>query len=248
MTLAEKTLNEVPVLRGWRGMDVLTSVDENPKDIWMMVLYDYHGDDFLIVRTRDMKTYRYGCYANLKHSELYTYVREPKLYKKFDEHAVVSNKIYRRFNNAFCKGWGSIMYDKKYYDKTTAQLVYDDELRFISNLAATADVIFDYDIDKIDVRDWLMLNEICTKENIEKLNNAKFDSKTEINGHRVIGVSGKEDISNLKELYVDGVSFIMVNDKYVDYQRVLYGKFYDDWGVESYCLNLNGFRPAKLRE
>ena len=241
--IIEETLKAVKVLKGWKGLDVLPNVEEKVEDIWMLIKYSDHGDDFLIVGTRDGKRYAYGLYKNLRYSERYGYLRKPELLKSLDSEAVVSNKIYFEFEHAFKKSHMSFNYDKKYGDKATAQWVFDREIDWISNLAENVDTVFDWNHKKDEILHWLVLNEIDTEENKQKLKDANFDNK--IGQYKVIGIAGKTDISYADGVTVDDVDFIVVNKKKIDPKKVLRFDHSDEWGEDSWSLSFKGFRPSK---
>ena len=64
MISMQKILNNVKVLEGWDGCNVEPRIEENPEEIWMLIKYSNHGDEYLVVGTRDGMMYEYGCYVN----------------------------------------------------------------------------------------------------------------------------------------------------------------------------------------
>ena len=94
MSSIKEIIDNVKVLYGWDGANVLPEIEENPEDISVVVKYCDHGDEFLVIKTREGKTYEYGCYENRPYGSLETFVRKPHLYKQFDECSAISNKIY----------------------------------------------------------------------------------------------------------------------------------------------------------
>lgn len=236
-------LESVEFLRGWKSLNTLPDVEEKPEDIWLLIEYDDHGDDFLVVGTRDGKLYQYALYTNRKFSEFNHYVREPKLYKKLDDRAHVSNDIFFKFERLFQKSHMSFGYDLKLNDATEAQCRFMEAIHYISNLRETTDTIFDYDIRKDDIRFWLELNGIDTEENLKILSETKFHNKE--GDHKVIGVAGKMDITGHEWLGGDGFQFVCVNNKEINPEKVVVLNGYDEWGVERYSIPIKSFRPSK---
>lgn len=165
--LIENKLNEIEYLRGWKDLNVLPEVEEKLEDIWLLIKYDDHGDDFLVVGTRDGKLYQYALYENMKYSKYYHYVRAPKLYKELDDHANVSNAIFFELERLFKKSHMSFGYDLKLRDKTEAQRRFKQAIDYIVNMSETANAFFDYEREKVDIKNWLKLNEIDTEDNLK---------------------------------------------------------------------------------
>lgn len=243
MSIMEETLNNVKVLKGWGGMNVLPEVEERPEDIWMLIKYSDHGDEFLVVGTRDGKVHEYACYVNRKYSEYGQYQRNVRLYKKIDGMSSVSNKIFFEFERGFKKSHMSFGYDRKCYSAEAAQYVFNREMEYISTLVAESDVIIDYDDSKRFIRRWLELNEIATEANLRKLEETKFHNK--IGEYRVIGVAGKKEISGHNGIVVDDIEFICINGKKIDPDKILRYHGSDEWGCDSYYLSFKGFRPSR---
>lgn len=245
MISMQKILNNVKVLEGWDGCNVEPRIEENPEEIWMLIKYSNHGDEYLVVGTRDGMIYEYGCYVNLKGYDWMTFVRKPVLYRKLDDRAVVSNTIFFELERVFKDSHMSFGYDKKYYDEKRAQWTFDHEMSNMMKMSSESEVFFDFEYCKEDILGWLILNNIATDENIKKLNKTTFHNK--IGKNKVIGVSGKMDISKYKDLIVDDVEFIYINGKSVDPRKICAVYSTDEWGYDLRRLCLKGFRPSKVR-
>ena len=237
-------LESCKVLKGWGGCDVELRLDEVPKDIWMLIKYSDHGDEYLVVGTTDKKIFRYGCFANLKWYKYMEFIRKPELFRKLDDRGIVSNTIFFELENKLRKSPMSFGYDKKYSSKEYAQYVFDGVICFICRMADTADAFFDYEDRKGNILVWLELNGIANEDNIKKLNDTAFHNKRK---DKTIGISGKEDISTREVLVVDDVEFIYINDHLVKPDKVLTNCYTDEWGFDSKRLCLKGFRPSKAR-
>ena len=56
MTMKE-VLEGVKVLKGWRNIEVLPEIEEKIDDISFIVKYSRYGDEYLVIGTRDGRTY-----------------------------------------------------------------------------------------------------------------------------------------------------------------------------------------------
>lgn len=79
MTTMKEALGGVKVLNGWANIKVLPEIEEKVEDISFMVEYRRHGDEYLIIGTRDGDVYEYGCYENLRFN-FCNYLRKPVLH------------------------------------------------------------------------------------------------------------------------------------------------------------------------
>lgn len=97
----ENILNEI-ILGNWGGIRLNAKIDEDLKDVKLMIKYSDHGDDFLIVKIKN-EVYEYGWWLNRKwepeYDELinsqrdYGFVRKPELFCAFDKRCNLSNEI-----------------------------------------------------------------------------------------------------------------------------------------------------------
>lgn len=242
MKKVQEILEGIKVLNGWGGFNVTPEVDEKPEDIWMLILYDYHGDDFLMVRTRDGHDYEYGLYEHMKDSEFNIYARKPQLYKELDEDAIVANESYFKLDDVFMSsGWGHSY--RKYESQKSAQWAFDWALKYIEDLRKTAEVVFDHEDYKRNIMSWLKENDIATDENIEKLKNTAFHNK--VGPLKLIGVAGKMDETGYNYVTADNFKIVYVNGKLIDPKKVAFISDRDKWGVDIYQINLKGFCPSK---
>ena len=109
----KKDLSNV-ILNNWGGISVKADIDEKMEDIVLAIKYEDHGDDFLLIKTKD-GTYEYGWWLNRerdfypKYDELYDgiydwtklFIRRPYLFYRFDYECKLSNEIFLNFNNKF---------------------------------------------------------------------------------------------------------------------------------------------------
>lgn len=86
-------LNEI-VLENWGGIRLNAKIDEDLKDVKLMIKYSDHGDEFLIVKTEN-EIYEYGWWLNRKREPEYDtvinsrydygFVRKPELFCSYYE-------------------------------------------------------------------------------------------------------------------------------------------------------------------
>lgn len=221
----ERTLN------AWKGIVVKVVTDEDVEDMeWAAVLED-HGDEYLIVKTKDKKLYKYGCFANLKNAEytLKNLVKKPEMYGNIDSHKT-SNEIYFLVDRN--------LYDfrcfrvKKCYSKDAAQRQFDRFIELLNNIHDSSDDIYDSSSHIGEVIRFLTENGIDTEENIEKVNTAHWDSK--ING--INGIAGKKDISGSQKIYFESMGDVYVVDE--DDLETVDADNEDEWGFSGQYLNV----------
>lgn len=87
-------------LNCYGNITVSANIEESIEDIETAVLYDDHGDEYLVVRTKDGAQHEYGYYMNRKWAPNNpedlgeNYVRKPVVFKMIDKYATTSNRVY----------------------------------------------------------------------------------------------------------------------------------------------------------
>ena len=79
-------------LKNRNGIIVRATTDEKLYEIEKAIAYNYHGDEFLVVKTKDGHAYRYGFFCGLPSYPQYhelannpcKFITAPKLYKSWD--------------------------------------------------------------------------------------------------------------------------------------------------------------------
>jgi hypothetical protein len=238
MGIMGQALEDIKVLKGWRSMDLIPQIVEKEEDVWLIITYTDHGDDFALIGTKDGKYYEYGYFMNRRYFDpkRADWIRKPMSYKKEDVHAIAANEIYFRFERDLKRDHMSFGYDKIYGSQESAQRVFDGLLKFMNDM-----VNGEFFIEKWDYKEklerWLILNGINTDENLEKLKKAKFDTK--VDGFD--GIAGKREIDKSYILYADRFNKIYANGKKYDRRKVSRGRFTDEWGITTYEMLLSRF-------
>lgn len=217
-------------LRAYSNIIVKVVTDEDIEDMEWAVVTEDHGDEYLIVKTKDKKLYKYGCFANLKHAEykLGQLMRKPEMY----------GKIAYDASNEICWFIDRNLYDdssfraRKCYSKDDAQREFNSFINFLHEIHEKYDDIYDSSSHKDDTIRFLKENGIDTKENLEKLNSAPWDSRVD----GINGIAGKDDISEKTKVYFENLVDAYVVDK--DDLETVDAYNEDEWGVGGYYLNV----------
>lgn len=222
-------------LNAWGNIVVKVITDEDIEDMsWAAVIED-HGDEYLVVKMKDGRAYKYGCFANLKDSEyiLKNLSKQPEMFRGSDRFASLSNKIYELVHFYIFKKDGFFIDEKiKEESKASAQYDFDHLLEKVDGIFDSYADRYDCNYHKDDVIRFLKLNGIDTEENLNKLNETRWDSKT--NG--IDGYAGKRDLDPDVSIYFDS----LVDTYNVSKAELEIVKDDDDdeWGVSGYYLNL----------
>lgn len=235
----EKKLDGI-ILKNWRSVDVLVELDESIDDIELAIKYEDHGDDFLIIKTKD-QLFEYGWYLNrlgypdygseeLERSK--RFVNKPTLYYEFDKRSSLSNEIFR-YVHEYITDWHG---HTKQYSKSMAQLRFDWYIEFMDDVSHRG-VTYDHSKKDRDIlMDFLEKNDIKTDENLAKLDSVKFSSK--ING--ADGIAGKIEFSR-SILHGDYIDFIYHKGEFVNLDDVKIKTDLDDDWHDVFDLDLTQF-------
>jgi hypothetical protein len=238
-------LNEI-ILGNYGGIRVDAKVDEKLEDVKLIIEYDDHGDEFLIVKTKDNNIYEYGWYLNRKYTMDYDevinsesdcgFIRKPKLFYKEDDNAQCSNDIFWRLRD-----WG--IYDHmssrvQKHSTMMAQHYFDSFVEFMIDDIQNRGIMYHHENDKSTLVMYLDENDILTQDNLDKLEQVKFDSR--ING--IDGFAGKRSLSIDDRIYGDDIQYIYYNGKFRDIKKTKKKHSYDNWGYKRFDLSLKQFR------
>jgi hypothetical protein len=241
------------ILRNWGGIRLNANIDEELEDIDLAILYNDHGDDFLLIRTKDNTYYEYGWWLNRerhfypKYDDLYNgtcdwkrwFVRRPELLHKIDNNSEFSNRIHREFYRCFEESYN---YIKGYKQHSTedAQRRFNRFIEFMHREVESAGITYDkeeYDY-KQKLKFYLEKHDIMTEENIAKLENVKWDSR--VNG--ADGTSGKRSYKGKALLCGDSIEFIYHKGKKLNLNKVRMKWRTDSWGTDTFELSLKQFK------
>ena len=214
-------------LSAWGEVCMCSQIDEKENEIEKLIIYTDHGDDYLIVKTKDGKIYKYGYFLNLKFSPI-NYIRKPVLFRKEDEMSYISNKIF--FDIYGDNGHGFI-------DRMTSQIVEDSEDRAKAKFRIlgwdmpkyyNSGVMYHCKKYKEIVKRYLEKNGINTEENLKKLDDMVFDTSY----YGIDGIAGKIDITGQNWICGDTVKYAYSNGKRIRLKRRFVGS--DEWGESIY--------------
>lgn len=214
-------------LSAWGGICVSSKIDERKEDVDKLAIYQDHGDDYLIVKTKDGNVYRYGYFRNLQYSPSF-YVREPVLFRKEDERSSISNKIFFLIRGDH--GYGFI--DRMTYritkdSKPTANYKFHSFIKSMDEIYKTG-VMYHQDDDKKIVKNYLKENDIDTEENLRLLDTIVFNTSY----YGIDGIAGKVEMGDFKWIIGDRLKYAFANGKRVWLIRHYHSS--DDWGCNSY--------------
>lgn len=214
-------------LSAWKGVCVCSQIDEKKEDVDKLAIYEDHGDDFVIVKTKDGKVYEYGYFKNLKFPPT-IFVREPVLFRKEDSRATISNKIF------FCihGDHGMRFVDRMSYrinkdSETIANYKFHSLVRDMQGIYDSG-VMYHHDGDKEIIKRYLKENGIDTEENTKLLEKMVFDTSY----YGIDGIAGKIEIGDFKWIYGDRLKYAYSNGKRVWLTRHYSGS--DEYGSKSY--------------
>lgn len=222
-------------LAAWSHIIMKVVTDEDIEDMEWAVVAGDHGDQYLYVKTKDKKLYKYGCFANLKYTTfpIPYLMTQPKLFKELktktsEVYWLVHRQLYEDdYRSSFRRE--DI---RKCYSKETAQRTFDGFIEQLNSIHDTCNEMYDDNDHKDDAMKFLIKNEIDTEENIEKLNSAYWDSR--IDG--VDGIAGKRDISGCNCIYFEHLGDVYVVNK--EDLEIVNDYDPDEYGCTGYYLNV----------
>lgn len=241
----KEDLNNV-ILNNWEGIRVRTDIDEKMEEIVLAIKYEDHGDDFLLIKTKE-KTYEYGWWLNRekhfypKYDELYNgkydwtklFIRRPELFHRFDYNCNFSIDINHEFGI-----FDGYQYNKGYYDDgpMLAQSKFDKIIRYMKSEVENRGIIYHAEYQKDKLMRYLEKEEILTEENIEKIESVKWNNR--IDG--ADGIAGKMSYDS-ESIIGDWISFIYYKGKKINVKKVRMKRWHDNWGTSMFRLSLNQF-------
>lgn len=235
------------ILGNWGGIRLNANIDEELEDIILAIQYNDHGDDFLLIRTKD-NTYEYGWWLNRpgypEYDEIYngkydwqrSFIKRPELFYKFDNRCEFSNENCFKFNKLFEDSYN---YIEGYRQHTVenAQRNFDKYIEYLTEYVEPAGIIYHHDDYREKLERYLKKHDIFTEENIDKMNEVKWNNR--ING--ADGIAGKT-LYEWDSLHGDGIEFIYYKGKKLDLRKIKMKNSYDSWGFETFRLSLKQFK------
>ncbi len=246
------------VLHNYGGFKLKADIDENPEDIIAAVCYCDHGDDFLVVKTKDA-VYEYGLYVTRNgwdarclddethHSRQY-FLKMPKLTGKFDYRSEMENKIYFYLDGELTEKGGFLQPDKirVYHSRDYAQLSFNKICEKLKEFYDTG-VVYHCRVSShvSDIMRYLEANDILTDENLQRLE----DIRTYLREDTIDGTAGKRDMTNRGYFCGDDLNCIYYNGekvikKYHKHKIKVKSTWTDDeWGPErGFCVDMDQFK------
>ncbi len=247
----EKLNIEDLVLNDYSGIRVRADIEEAPEDIIAMVLYDDHGDDFLVVKTTN-GTYEYGWFLSRPGYPNYNeldfewnksrFLRKPKLDGKYDYKFYVGNDLIWDTERVMYKAG---CYSRALEPETKEQAQFEFD-RAISIAKATYDysgVIYHNNTLYQDAAWFIKEYGIDTEENLEKLE----QYKTYLRMGAIDGSAGKKDLSNRSCVVGDNIKWIfyrgeVISKSFNKHGIKVKGSMDREWGVRTFILDLDQFK------
>lgn len=244
------------VLNNYGGFKLKADVDENPEDIVAAVCYCDHGDDFLVIKTKDA-CYEYGlfvtrnghdarCLNDENHYQRSWFLKVPKLTGPIDYRSETANDIYFFIckttveDGGFCQRDKTRVYSKQSY----AQMEFDILCDRLEEYYNTGKVYHCNGSSYLsNIMDFLKANDILIEENLQKIE----DVKTYFRIDTIDGSAGKK--KTLDVVIGDDVRWIYYNGEKVTKKYHKHGikvkSFHtdDDYGgYDGFIVNMDQFK------
>ncbi len=230
------------VLHNWGGYDCNVELDENIKDISTFIKYDDHGDEFLVVGTKDGSWYEYGLFITRrdypddpKEGDP-EFVKIPKIPHKLSDYTMVSNNICRYEDWYLLDNRSHFM--KRLPNKEDAKR--NLHMFLYSASSATEKIINKKIKDQISryFYDFVAINELDVEEDYMKY-------KDELN--EILSIESEPFYAGKRNLYDyicgDYIQWIWHNGEYIKIKKKKLGMktYYDEWGSRSFDMPLSVF-------
>lgn len=232
------------ILGNWGGIRLRAEIEEKLEDIDLVIKYNDHGDDFLVIRSNG-KYYEYGYWLNrnfqpeydevINSQRDYGFIRKPKLFHKFDKNCEFSNKIYWECNLCFEDSYRYIK-EARRHSTENAQRRFNRFIEFMHREVESAGIVYDKNDYIRDLKYYLEKHDILTEENITKLENVKWDNRIE----GADGIAGKKEIDE----YISGdkIDFIFYNGKPLHWRKTKRKYYRDRFGFSTFRMPLDQFK------
>lgn len=232
-----EVLNKFQIVHSYHNLDVAAQIEEEAKDIGFFMSYRNHGDEFLVVVTRNGHVYVYALYANRTSFYPKTMVRFPALYRSIDNHEMAqpSNEIFRIICNAFCEEY-SLVFNKKYPTIEVAQAVLEHTMREVRGILASTTAAVDYTKYIHDIEEWMKTNGIDTNDDYFKSLVHHLHNKSVYNGQLIVGIAGKKELKKDDFITADGINFVWRQGETLEPESLFsVGELSepDEWGFSS---------------
>lgn len=230
------------ILGNYDKIKVRTEIEEKIEDIDLAIKYTDHGDEFLVIRSNG-KYYEYGWWQHRPGHPDYKdldkpyyancYIRKPKLYFKEDHKYTLSNSLYWKMDTYI----RDRMTDRimKKISTSSAQIDFEIYLECMEE-AMNSGITYHKEKDKETLIKYLEINEIKTRDNLDRLDKIKFTSR--IDG--ADGIAGKREIGD--QIHGDKIDFIFYKGKPVHWRKTKRRYTHDEWGFSMFSMSLKQFK------
>ena len=177
-------------LQNWGDVVVTAITEEEINDIERAVVYCNHGDDFLLIRTKDGDYYKYGWFLNRTlypdYDELAydnSFIVKPHLYNLYDKYHEKENEIFELYYATMTDRFTNRV---RHYEKEKAIEIFED-FKVLMYRVSLSKYTYNAENYKERVRRFLVENDILDNDTEEILERIKWSSR--INGFD--GTAGK---------------------------------------------------------
>ena len=246
------------ILNNYGGFKLKANIDENPEDIIAAVLYDDHGDDFLVVKTNDA-VYEYGLFvtrngfdaralndeSHHERKRLESFFDKlPKLTGPLDYRSEKENTIYRLIKNKMCNtGWFQLDTIRKCDTKRDAQMCFIIVYSGIKEIYETNFIYHCESHHYLDrIVEFMKENEIETEDNLQKIEDLKMFLRINC----IDGDAGKVKRDSDHVIYGDDIKWIwyrneLITKKFNKHKIKVKSTYDNEWGVDGFRLNMKQF-------
>lgn len=241
------------VLNQYGGFKLKADVDEAPEDIIAAVLYNDHGDDFLVIKTDDT-VYKYSLFATRmgwdveclndeNHWQRKRFDKVPQLTGQFDAHCETGNQIYLTIKSRLYSP--TVMFSPDSFEKCLPEdaqalfnWLYSDLKRFYESK-----VVY-HSRSSDDILKFLALNNILSEENLQKLEEMKVFLREDT----IDGSAGKIKCDPDYPIYGDDIHWIWYRGEQVTKKFNRHGIkvkrywIHDEFGGYGFHLNMRQFK------
>ena len=193
-------------IHDYHGNIYLVNIEEDFNDVLYAIKYEDHGDVFVIMYMKDDTIFAYGWWDDRYHFG--DYIRDHVKFKKeYDiaECNMLFKIIERMIDNFKQKIYYHLDPSFDFYQKE-----FDEFISLLDKLYETG-AEYSFDWEKYSVIEFLKYNKLYNQENINKINNAHWESMNE-----PIGIAAKEDWTKHHSFTCDSILSVWQDGEWHD--------------------------------
>ena len=169
------------ILNNYGGIRVKADIDEKPEDIIAAIFYNDHGDDYLLIKTKEYAV-KYGWFCNRPLAPDYDqldvfdgyFIKRPKLNGIYDRYCHPSNQLISRLEEHIKDRIGIGTMTQKCYSKSLAQLYFDSYINYAKTTFEAGAIYHLSEYPYIEtIERYLKENDIYTEDNLKKVTDCK---------------------------------------------------------------------------